>query len=218
MPVLWSERRPGTEPPSPRVSFLHSSQSKSDPERWRCRVSSPTGDDSEIYAPATPTCPSADRSQLSSVGLPFHGLAPYHNHLPLDHPDNAGAVSWLIGEGAEREDAGACAAAAAQDGSGQDAPEASRWAHASAGSSVGDFLRDAPVVRERGAASSCPWLRMATTGRRRGPGRVHAGPHHLCRPRKRTALDLVVENVRCLRQEGTQFVRGRAHPKKLISA
>lgn len=36
--------------------------------------------------------------QMAKSGLPFYGFAPFQNSLPLGHPDNAPAVSWLMGE------------------------------------------------------------------------------------------------------------------------
>ncbi|CAM9135050.1 unnamed protein product [Scytosiphon promiscuus] len=41
---------------------------------------------------------SGDPRHLAKSGLPFYGFAPYQNSLPLGHPDNAAAVSWLIGD------------------------------------------------------------------------------------------------------------------------
>ncbi|CAM9226721.1 unnamed protein product, partial [Choristocarpus tenellus] len=41
------------------------------------------------------------KGDLSSEGIPFFGLAPYYDHLPLDHPDNAQAIAWLLGEDIE---------------------------------------------------------------------------------------------------------------------
>lgn len=62
--------------------------------------------------------------QLAKSGLPFYGFAPFHNSLPLGHPDNAAAVSWLIGDaGAADGNPGATAKAHITDGSGV----MSRW-------------------------------------------------------------------------------------------
>ncbi|CAM9264371.1 unnamed protein product [Ectocarpus sp. 12 AP-2014] len=35
---------------------------------------------------------------MAKSGLPFYGFAPFQNNLPLGHPHNAPAVSWLMGE------------------------------------------------------------------------------------------------------------------------
>eukprot|EP00903_Cladosiphon_okamuranus_P012352 g11581.t1 len=39
-----------------------------------------------------------DPRDLADSGLPFYGFAPYHNSLPLGHPDNTAAISWMIGD------------------------------------------------------------------------------------------------------------------------
>ncbi|CAM9247576.1 unnamed protein product, partial [Ectocarpus fasciculatus] len=39
-----------------------------------------------------------DPRDMARSGLPFYGFAPFQNSLPLGHPDNAPAVSWLMGE------------------------------------------------------------------------------------------------------------------------
>lgn len=39
--------------------------------------------------------------QLAKSGLAFYGLSPYHDYLPLGHPENAAAVEWLTGEQGE---------------------------------------------------------------------------------------------------------------------
>ncbi|CAB1113909.1 unnamed protein product [Ectocarpus sp. CCAP 1310/34] len=39
-----------------------------------------------------------DPRDMAKSGLPFYGFAPFRNSLPLGHPDNAPAVSWLVGE------------------------------------------------------------------------------------------------------------------------
>ncbi|CAM9508779.1 unnamed protein product, partial [Discosporangium mesarthrocarpum] len=44
-----------------------------------------------------------DLKAFSLEGLPFFGLAPYHNHLPLDHIKNSPAIAWLIGERGQEE-------------------------------------------------------------------------------------------------------------------
>eukprot|EP00752_Nemacystus_decipiens_P012187 g10805.t1 len=56
-----------------------------------------------------------DLRDLAESGLPFYGFAPYHNNLPLGHPDNAAAVSWMIGDSATGESTGETAAG---DGAG----------------------------------------------------------------------------------------------------
>ena len=64
------------------------------------------------------------RPQLVKSGLPFYGFAPFYNSLPLGHPDNAAAVSWLIGDGGAADgNPGATAEAHIADGSGV----ISRW-------------------------------------------------------------------------------------------
>ncbi|CAM9209213.1 unnamed protein product [Ectocarpus sp. 4 AP-2014] len=39
-----------------------------------------------------------DPRDMAKSGLPFYGFAPFQNSLPIGHPDNAPAVSWLMGE------------------------------------------------------------------------------------------------------------------------
>lgn len=70
-------------------------------------------------------------SQLAKSGLPFYGLAEYHNHLPLDDPKNVAAVAWLIGEDLDNTDG---VEAADLDGGGegeQRSGSASRYLHVS---------------------------------------------------------------------------------------
>ncbi|CAM9352028.1 unnamed protein product, partial [Ectocarpus sp. 13 AM-2016] len=40
----------------------------------------------------------SDSRDMAKSGLPFYGFAPFQNNVPLGHPDNAPAVSWLMGE------------------------------------------------------------------------------------------------------------------------
>lgn len=66
--------------------------------------------------------------QLAKSGLPFYGLDPYHNNLPIDHPENAAAVAWAIGDVADGlKDGNPGAAIESGDAEGKSAA-ISRWA------------------------------------------------------------------------------------------
>lgn len=64
--------------------------------------------------------------QLAASGLPFYGLAPYQNHLPLDHPENAAAVAWLTGDGVDGAEDDSPVGGGGPEGDGS-ARTLSRW-------------------------------------------------------------------------------------------
>jgi len=119
----------------------------------------------EDSADAPPAAKNSDPH--TRPGLPFYGLSPFYEHLPLHHPANQPALEWLVAD-VDKEAAAAAeaavAAAAASGGKGgkpgkpgkPDPAAEAAAAAAEAAAAAAALLGPAPSPR--GAEGLAPWV------------------------------------------------------------
>jgi len=163
-PYPWPKPPPTADAPTPPTAASLLAGMRGPYSITNTAAAATSSADPTIAAEGAADEPPTDKNRdpHTRPGLPFYGLSPFYEHLPLQHAANQPALEWLVADvDKEVEAAAAAAAAAGGKGGGGKPGKPDPAAEAAAAAAEAEAVAAAllgPAPPPRGAEGVAPWV------------------------------------------------------------